>query len=191
MSKRKREEIIRKAEPIFARYGFKKSTMDNIAENINLKKSTLYYYFKNKEEIFFDVIERECNILKENILEKIKKEKCIKKRLKLFFLVRLGHYKRLAEYYSTFNKEYFETLEIGKNIFTKYFLWEEQIIEEIITKGIKKGVFKKNYISISKVISLLVIILKGFEHQSIVKNDESLDEKISNVLDIIFKGIER
>ncbi|MCK4799032.1 MAG: TetR/AcrR family transcriptional regulator, partial [Spirochaetes bacterium] len=51
VSKRKREEIIRKAEPIFAKYGFKKSTMDNIAENINLKKSTLYYYFKNKEEI--------------------------------------------------------------------------------------------------------------------------------------------
>ena len=50
MSKRKREEIIRKAEPIFARYGFKKSTMDNIAENINLKKSTLYYYESSLEK---------------------------------------------------------------------------------------------------------------------------------------------
>ena len=48
----RREEIVLAAEKIFFSKGFDPSTMDDIAEEAELSKGTLYLYFKNKEELY-------------------------------------------------------------------------------------------------------------------------------------------
>lgn len=47
-----REEIINAAKSLIAQYGYKKTTMDDIAKKVGKSKSALYYYYKTKEEIF-------------------------------------------------------------------------------------------------------------------------------------------
>ena len=47
-----KQQIIEAAGVIFERYGFKKTTMDDIAYAAGKGKSSLYYYFKNKEQVF-------------------------------------------------------------------------------------------------------------------------------------------
>jgi AcrR family transcriptional regulator len=54
-----REEIVEIARGIFAKFGFRKTSMDEIAKAVKKAKSSLYYYFQNKEEVFQAVIERE------------------------------------------------------------------------------------------------------------------------------------
>lgn len=54
-----KENIIEGAARCFVRYGYSKTTLDDIGKNVGLKKNSLYHYFKNKEEIFFVVLERE------------------------------------------------------------------------------------------------------------------------------------
>ena len=56
---KKRYEIVEIAKDIFARFGFKKTTVEEIAKAARKTKSSLYYYFNNKEEIFQAVIEHE------------------------------------------------------------------------------------------------------------------------------------
>jgi AcrR family transcriptional regulator len=48
-----RDEILRAARELFQTYGLTKTTMEDIAEAAGKEKSTLCYYFKNKEEVFF------------------------------------------------------------------------------------------------------------------------------------------
>lgn len=50
-----REKIQQAAYQCVARYGFEKTTLDDIAREVNLNKASLYYYYKNKEDIFLDV----------------------------------------------------------------------------------------------------------------------------------------
>ncbi|MCK4357400.1 MAG: helix-turn-helix transcriptional regulator, partial [Candidatus Cloacimonetes bacterium] len=45
----KKEQILKVAGNIFAKFGLKKTTMDEIAKLARMGKSTLYYYFKSKE----------------------------------------------------------------------------------------------------------------------------------------------
>ncbi|PKN72465.1 MAG: TetR/AcrR family transcriptional regulator, partial [Deltaproteobacteria bacterium HGW-Deltaproteobacteria-10] len=40
------------AKRVFAKWGLNKTTMEDIAGEAGKGKSTLYYYFKSKEEIF-------------------------------------------------------------------------------------------------------------------------------------------
>ena len=50
-----KEKIQQAAYQCVARYGFEKTTLDDIAKEVGLNKASLYYYYKNKEEIFLEV----------------------------------------------------------------------------------------------------------------------------------------
>ncbi|MGD9898541.1 MAG: TetR/AcrR family transcriptional regulator [Calditrichaceae bacterium] len=68
----KKEQILDAAMSCLARYGAVKATMDDIAAVIGMKKASLYYYYKNKEAIFSDAIEREAIRLLSEIKSKFK-----------------------------------------------------------------------------------------------------------------------
>ncbi len=62
-----RNHIVGVARKIFTRNGFKKTTMEEIAEVSQKGKSSIYYYFASKEEIFRAVVENEARELKERL----------------------------------------------------------------------------------------------------------------------------
>ena len=64
-----KQDIIEVAASIFSRFGYKKTTMEDIASAINMGKSSLYYYFKSKEEIFEAVVVHEAELLKKSLQE--------------------------------------------------------------------------------------------------------------------------
>lgn len=60
----RREEIVLAAEKIFFSKGFDLSTMDDIAEEAELSKGTLYLYFKSKEDLHMAVARNSIRILR-------------------------------------------------------------------------------------------------------------------------------
>jgi AcrR family transcriptional regulator len=53
-----RDLILERASKIFLKFGFKKTTMDEIASLLHKSKTSLYYYFKGKEEIFKSIVKK-------------------------------------------------------------------------------------------------------------------------------------
>ena len=51
--------IVESATKYFSKFGFYKTTMDEIAKHIHKAKGVLYYYFKSKEELFNEVLKQE------------------------------------------------------------------------------------------------------------------------------------
>ena len=62
-----RDIIIESATMHFSRYGFHKTTMDEIAKHIHKAKGVIYYYFKSKEELFNEVVKQELGRVKEEL----------------------------------------------------------------------------------------------------------------------------
>ena len=52
------EQIIQKGIELFVKYGFKSVTMDDISGPLGISKKTLYDYFKNKESLVKNCVER-------------------------------------------------------------------------------------------------------------------------------------
>lgn len=50
-----KEKIRQAAHQCVARFGFEKTTLDDIAKEVGLNKASLYYYYKNKEDIFLEI----------------------------------------------------------------------------------------------------------------------------------------
>jgi len=55
----KKEIIVKTACALLAKYGFAKLTLDDIADSLGMKKSSLYYYYDNKDALLEDVMRRE------------------------------------------------------------------------------------------------------------------------------------
>lgn len=53
----KRDAILRAAEIQFSQYGFRRTSMDDIAKQTGISRASLYSYFDNKEEIFRSLAE--------------------------------------------------------------------------------------------------------------------------------------
>jgi len=68
LSEFNRNNIISAAKQLFAEKGMPQTTMDEIAKKSDCSKSTIYVYFKSKEEIF-DCIVLEHFILLKNVVE--------------------------------------------------------------------------------------------------------------------------
>lgn len=57
----RRADILEAARGLFERYGFKKTTMDEIARAAGITKPTIYTYFKGKKDILVGLVEWEAS----------------------------------------------------------------------------------------------------------------------------------
>ncbi len=55
----KKREILDAAAACFTRFGYEKTTMDDVGGMVGMNKVSLYYYFENKEALFKEMILRE------------------------------------------------------------------------------------------------------------------------------------
>jgi AcrR family transcriptional regulator len=84
-----RKKIIVTSGQIFSRYGFKKTTMDEIAHALKMGKSSIYYYYKSKEEIFEAVVLHEANILRNELTTAIKSVESPVDKMRNYVFVRI------------------------------------------------------------------------------------------------------
>lgn len=65
----KREAVLRTAAQVFNEKGFLASTLDEVAERLNVTKPTLYYYVKSKDEILYECVHIGLTMLQDAIKE--------------------------------------------------------------------------------------------------------------------------
>lgn len=56
---RTKEKIVQESRDFFTKYGYEETSMAMIAEQVGIKKPSLYAHYKSKEEIFISVLEHE------------------------------------------------------------------------------------------------------------------------------------
>jgi AcrR family transcriptional regulator len=65
----KRRQIIEGARAIFRAFGFDAASMGEIAKAAGVSKGTLYVYFKDKDELFHAIVEKECVFQAEGVFD--------------------------------------------------------------------------------------------------------------------------
>ncbi|MBR4345825.1 MAG: TetR/AcrR family transcriptional regulator [Oscillospiraceae bacterium] len=66
----RRTSVINAALRVFSRYGYRKSPMNEIAEEARISKSLLFYYFRNKKELYLYLLKYCADVKKQRIAER-------------------------------------------------------------------------------------------------------------------------
>ena len=184
-----RIKLIEEARLIFARFGYNKSTVDDIAKAAGKGKSTFYYYFASKEEIFKAVLEKEAGLLRAKLIESISNELNPVDKIKNYILTRLEGFKDLVNFYNAIRSECLNAIEIVDEIREKYDKEQSNIIKMILLESISKDEIVIEDVEL--VSDAMAVILKGLEYHMMFKPDGKsiAKSKIDRVIDLIFMGI--
>ena len=180
--------IINQAQTVFARFGFRKTTMDEVAQASHKGKSTLYHYFQSKEDIYHAVIEKEAKELKEEIRQAISIEANPQDKLRTYIITRMHALKRLANLYEAFKDEYLENYKFIEKIRVSYDEYERIMISGILKEGVNRGEFVIEDIELTSFA--IVMATKGLEYPWAIEEDTAkIEENIDTLLHVLFYGL--
>lgn len=192
----KREQIKQAAKVFFIQYGYYKTTLEDIARHIGIKKNSLYYYFPNKETLFNELIQNEAEEVFLNIEKALKSCKSASQKMKVFSKrVIYAHVER-SNVYSITLQIFLEIGDIIEQSYKGFRKRASSILENILTEGVKSGEFKKhNTTELSEYILTVINSLeyKEFRIAHIDSFDQldltKIEKTIMKILDYIIAGL--
>ena len=186
------QSIIDAAKKLMQQYGLSKTTMEDIAKAAGKGKSTLYYYFKSKEEIFDQVIHQEIDEFFNTVKTAVNKQADAISMLKTYIVMKVKTLREKINLYTfaendlqgRLNKEF-------TNLRNRYDNEEKKMISSILTKGVETSLFKKEITQEIDVLSeLLVSCVRGVEMDIITHNkNKALTDKADLLVEMLIKGI--
>ena len=183
-----RKKIIVVSGQIFSRYGFKKTTMDEIAQALKMGKSSIYYYFKSKEDIFEAVVLYEANMLRNELTKSIKSVDSPIEKMRNYVFVRMKAFEKLSNFYNAIFDKNLDHFDFIEKIRSRYDREELAILRLILYHGARKKVFN---VKESEYTALAVqTTLKGLEVPLFwTKKDVNVEARLKAILDVLFNGI--
>jgi AcrR family transcriptional regulator len=184
----KKEQILAAAKDVFARYGFKKTTVSDIGDAVGMTKSNLYFYFTNKKDLYDQVI-------RYSMLEWYR-------RMEQASTVghssqqRLINASRMAFEYLSEDTRLCSIIANDRTILpfsnkeNRFIDVSNQTMElyiSIIKDGQRDGIFRM--VDPFQTAQLLYSVLTVLIIQSYVKHDGVNGEQFDHTLDIIIKGL--
>ena len=131
--------MIEVARQLFARVGFTNTTMNDIADASNKGRRTLYTYFRNKDEIFHAVIERELERLWHD-LELIRRLPATpEEKILTLLLTHLDKMKDLVLRNGSLRAEFFRDIWLVENSRSTFDEKEIQQLQELLEEGKQSG----------------------------------------------------
>jgi TetR/AcrR family transcriptional regulator, fatty acid metabolism regulator protein len=150
MSKKKNTEkyyrIIQAATKMFARKGFYKTRISEIAMEAQVADGTVYIYFENKDDILISLFEEQMKVVIDNMVDQISGEDDPVKKLEKFALIHLQLIEQNPNMAEIIQVEVRQSSQFMKEYKNEKFAQYLDIIGEIIREGQEKGVFKKEVI---------------------------------------------
>ena len=185
-----KEKIVDAALATFSKNGYDRTRMDDIAEAANVSKGTLYLYFKNKEELFYAISERNIRELKEQLSTLLTKSEDLISSAENF-------YENFRSNTSGTNVEkvFFEIIaESSRNLKLRRMLYEQRIkMLDVVTIYLdlqrEKGLMRKDS-NTKAIASGLISLYNGLSLSKVLGISETLNKQTwIDTVRAIFNGI--
>lgn len=186
-----RDMIVESAANFFNRFGFKHTTMENIAESIHKAKGLIYYYFKSKEELFKEVLWNDIRRIKAHLMAIANSEDDTHITLKKFVHARLELLEGATSYHEVIKAQIYHKshvfLDDIKNDFEDF---EKSQLSSIIRRGEQRGDFKVE--SIPSTVNGILTVLGSLDFSLfLIKKRVELDTINDEISTLIVNSVRR
>ncbi len=187
-----RDSILDAAERLFRRYGYKKTTIDDLAREAGIGKGTVYLYFDSKESVALSVVDLEFDRIRDR-LQRIGRSRgqpaarlrqMLVERVMLRFDVAAGYSQTLDEVFSSVRIPFLERRE-------QFLKIEAQVCAEVLLDGRQREIFEfEDALETAMLLmratgSLLPLTLTP--HQ--MSRREEIQETAGQIADLLLRGL--
>ncbi len=185
-----KDKILSVATRLFSRFGFHKTSMDEIAKIARKAKGSLYYHFASKEDLFKEVVSKEIISLKNQlsiILEDT--DLSASRKIKRYLIKRMEILNDAANYHETIKADFFEHFDFIDDLRNELDEWEKGNLRKIILQGIETKEFA-DIKDIDVLLDMFIMVLKGLEIPFFLQNKyEKYSPYFEGLMGILTKGL--
>lgn len=185
-----KDDIIREAQKLFQTYGLKKTTMEDIAKALGKGKSTLYYYYQSKEQIFEEVLQKELQEVFIQTQFAVETVDSAEEKLKIFAVTRIKVLSNMLNLYRLVCGDFVENASCAKGLFNEYSQKEINLIRSILEFGIKSGEFNSALAQEMDLLpSVVVSSIRGIERDFFNDKLVGLEHRIGAISNLMVNGL--
>jgi AcrR family transcriptional regulator len=187
-----KDAILDACDRLLARYGYRKMTMDDIAQEVGIGKGTIYLHFTSKEEVTLSHIDRIVERLNERLRAVARAKAHEAMRLRMMLLTRVLFRFDSVQHYTQSLDDLLAALRPSLlERRRRYFDEEAQIFAEVLNEGRASGVFDFDDV-IATACSLLDAtnsLLPYSLSTSELGRREQIEEKAARIAGLVLTGL--
>jgi AcrR family transcriptional regulator len=184
--------IVSVANKLFSRFGFQKTSMDEIAKTARKAKGSLYYHFASKEALFKEVVAREMTVLKNQLSVIVHNtELNAGDKIKNYLILRMELLNNAANYHETLKADFYEHYIFIDDLRSELDKWEIVNLRNILEQGIKEGDFTDSG-NIEVLLEMIIMVLKGLEIPFFLQNKYTrYSPHFNDLIGVLIKGLSK
>ena len=156
-----RQKLVDVARQLFAKHGLEATTMNMIAEASDKGRRTLYTYFKNKEEIYYAVIQTELERLSDRMDEVAAMDIEPEKKVILLIYTHLNLIKEAVVRNGNLRAEFFRNIWMVEKVRKQFDAAEQEVFYDVLKEGCDGGKFQIDDVKLMS--EIIHYTLKGLE----------------------------
>ena len=186
----KRETLLSTAQQLFARFGLKKTTVEEITRLTRIAKGTFYKYFPDKETLFLEVVERESISLMSAIHDALAQASSSEEKMRVYLLTKVDKISDLVNFRQVTREQIDEYWPKMHEVREKYVTQEQKIVRQILIEGMEKG--ELVMADPDATAYAIVIAVKGLESSWMFETClMEPEEGVELLLSILMRGISK
>ena len=193
----RREHILKIASEVFARFGYDKTTLEDIGKRCGLNKASLYYYFKNKEALFVQVILSETGQFIADLQAKTARIKAVEAKVVHYLSERIKRYEQVLNF-TQLSLESLQKVEpLYMNLYQQVKAKEILFISQLLEEGMQEQAIKT--MDAKDLAESLFIISDALKHDRMTQEElyfdgnydyQKVENRLRTIIHLIFKGLE-
>ena len=156
-----RQKLVDVARQLFAKQGFDDTTMNDIAQASGKGRRTLYTYFKNKEEIYYAVIEAEMERLTDSMKDVALHEMRPVDKIVEIAYTHLRLIKEAVLRNGNLRAEFFRDIWLVEKVRRHFDQTEVELLTQTVFDGVRMGLLQVENIPLT--VDILHYSIKGLE----------------------------
>ena len=186
----KRTRLLRTAITVFAKNGFDKTTVDDIASAAGIAKGTVYYHFKSKEDVFLAIVAEGVEKFRATVEKETSSIEDPTEKLEKFITIQISYTMEYRDFFKVLLSEWWN-MESRWSQNTRimqdtYFV----MIETIVAQGQKHGVFNRTLNTKAAAVSFFWLISSATLNWTVYKQTYSLEELEKTLHTLILRALQ-
>lgn len=176
------------ATRLFEHKGYNAASMGDIKNETRFSKGTIYYHFKNKEELYLYCIKQVSEEFIKKWNAELNENQSAEKQL--YIWSELNHLMQEKPIMNTIHEYFVSTDKDSYEIVTELYEPEFEIVQEILENGVNQGEFKKD-LNIYDTAVLLYNFISSLENAVLFGYQEGEEQKnlYKHAVDLIIPGL--
>ena len=187
------QQILETASGLYLKYGLKKVTMDDISKAVGKSRTSIYYYYKNREEVFQAVLD---NLIKEVIYEidlSMNKRKSFEEKINEFCIAKVKTSQERASFFRAIETG-MDAEEKSKHMtdaHDRMMEAEKNLLLKVFAKSITDNEIPKVSLKEQEtVIFILLSSIRGIRREMVLKNNfKNLNPIVNTLTSMVIRHI--